>query len=153
VSGSTIAYAQDILPVKNIPILRVPEEDEAELDTLAQSIKEQIPYFVVGDKPELIAVSFTGKKYTSFEKIQTLAMAVIEGAGEVLRSKQPLILVVETDIGKSLGNALQVILGQQTKVVCIDGIQTLSGDYIDIGEPIAGGHVVPVVIKTLIFNS
>ena len=37
--------------------------------------------------------------------------------------------------------------------MCIDGIRTRSGDYIDIGAPIAGGHVVPVVIKTLIFNS
>ena len=38
-------------------------------------------------------------------------------------------------------------------MICIDGIRTLSGDYIDIGEPLANGHVVPVVIKTLIFNS
>ena len=38
-------------------------------------------------------------------------------------------------------------------VICIDGIHAQSGDYIDIGEPVADGHVVPVVTKTLIFNS
>ena len=41
----------------------------------------------------------------------------------------------------------------ETDVICIDGIKTLSGDYVDIGEPVADGHVVPVVIKTLIFNT
>ena len=54
---------------------------------------------------------------------------------------------------KVLGNALNVLLEHKKDVICIDGIKTLSGDYIDIGEPIAGGQVLPVVIKTLIFNS
>ena len=76
-----------------------------------------------------------------------------ECAKEVIRSRHPLIVVVENDIGKALGNALNVMLQHEKDVICIDGIKTLSGDYIDIGEPIAGGQVLPVVIKTLIFNS
>ena len=153
VSGSTIAYAKDILPVKNIPILRVSEEDEEQLAAISESIRRQIPLFITENKLEQIAISFTGKRYTSFKNIQALAAAVIEGAKEVQNNKLPLIVVVETDIGKVLGNAMQLLLGDDLKVVCIDGIRTLSGDYVDIGEPIAGGHVVPVVIKTLIFNS
>ncbi|HWS42996.1 MAG TPA: ethanolamine ammonia-lyase reactivating factor EutA [Pseudoflavonifractor sp.] len=38
-------------------------------------------------------------------------------------------------------------------MVCIDGLQTLSGDYADVGKPVGGGWVLPVVIKTLVFNS
>lgn len=64
-----------------------------------------------------------------------------------------MILVVEQDIGKVLGNALNVLLRHEKEVICIDGIHTASGDYIDIGEPVAGGQVLPIVIKTLIFNS
>lgn len=102
---------------------------------------------------EQIAIAFTGEKRTSFADVQALAAAVIESAKEVIQGPYPLIVVVENDIGKVLGNALNVLLEHKKDVICIDGIKTLSGDYIDIGEPIAGGQVLPVVIKTLIFNS
>lgn len=37
VSGSTIHYEQGTLPLKNVPILKVSEEDEASLETLKAS--------------------------------------------------------------------------------------------------------------------
>lgn len=153
VSGSTISYAREQLPIKNIPILRVSEEDEAQAQTLAASIQHQMPLYRPEGKPEQIAIAFTGRGYARFADVQRLAEAIIEGAKEAIASPFPLIIVVEHDIGKVLGNALKVKLAHKKDVICIDGIRTLSGDYIDIGEPLAGGHVVPVVIKTLIFNS
>lgn len=153
VSGSTISYAEGKLPIKNIPILKVSEEDETTLETFSASIINQMPLYRPEGKPEQIAIAFTGRNRTSFAEVQALAAAIIEGAKEAIDSKFPLILVVETDIGKVLGNALNVLLQHQKDVICIDGIRTLSGDYIDIGEPLVNGHVVPVVIKTLIFNS
>ena len=153
VSGSTIHYEPGTLPLKNIPILKVSEEDEASLETLKASISQQMPLYMPEGKVEQLAIAFTGQKRTSFADIQALAAAVIEGAKEVIKSRYPLVVVVENDIGKVLGNALNVLLKQEKDVICIDGIRTLNGDYIDIGEPIAGGQVLPVVIKTLIFNS
>ena len=35
----------------------------------------------------------------------------------------------------------------------MDGISAGSGDYLDIGAPVAGGAVLPVVVKTLAFQS
>jgi ethanolamine utilization protein EutA len=153
VSGSTISYAEGRLPIKNIPILKVSEEDEAELETLRASIIHQMPLYRPEGKLEQIAIAFTGRGRSSFASIQALAEALIQGTKEVIDSQFPLIVVVENDIGKALGNALKVKLQHKKDVICIDGIRTLSGDYIDIGQPLAGGHVVPVVIKTLIFNS
>ena len=153
VSGSTIHYEPGTLPLKNVPILKVSEEDEASLETLKASISQQMPLYMPEGKVEQLAIAFTGQKRTSFADIQALAAAVIEGAKEVIKSRYPLVVVVENDIGKVLGNALNVLLKQEKDVICIDGIRTLNGDYIDIGEPIAGGQVLPVVIKTLIFNS
>jgi len=153
VSGSTIHYARDQLPIKNIPILKVSEEDEESLETLKASIINQIPLYMPEGKLEQIAIAFTGKNRTSFADIQALAAAVLEAAKEVVESRYPLIVVVEHDIGKVLGNAMNVMLEHKKQVICIDSVKTLSGDYIDIGEPVAGGQVLPIVIKTLIFNS
>lgn len=153
VSGSTIHYAEGKLPIKNIPILKVSEEDEASLETFKSSVTQQMPLYKPEGKVEQIAIAFNGEKRTSFAEIQKLAAAIIESAKEVIESKYPLILVVEADIGKVLGNAVNVLLDFKKDVICIDGIKTLSGDYVDIGEPVADGHVVPVVIKTLIFNT
>ena len=153
VSGSTISYAAGRLPIKNIPILKVSEEDEHDLKLFSASIQNQMPLYRPEGKPEQIAIAFTGRGRTSFSEVQELAEAIILGAKEAIDSQFPLVIVVEADIGKVLGNALKVKLAHQKDVICIDNIRTLSGDYIDIGEPLAGGHVVPVVIKTLIFNS
>ena len=153
VSGSTITYAREKLPIKNIPILKVSQEDEAKLETLSDSIAQQLPLFRPEGKPEQVAIAFTGRGRTGFAEIQRLADAVIQGAKEAINSPYPLIVIVENDIGKALGNALKVKLRNEKDVICIDGISTLSGDYVDLGEPLANGHVLPVVIKTLIFNS
>ena len=153
VSGSTIRYDPKRLPLKNVPVLKVSQEDEVSLETLKASIRDQLPLYQPEGVMEQIAIAFTGANRTSFADVQELAAAIIESTKEVIESKYPLIVVVENDIGKVLGNALNVMLNNQKDIICIDSIHTSSGDYIDIGEPVAGGQVLPVVIKTLIFNS
>ena len=125
VSGSTIRYERDKLPIKNIPILKVSPEDEASLETLKSSIIQQMPLFTPEGKAEQIAIAFTGEKRTSFADVQALAAAVIESAKEVIQGPYPLIVVVENDIGKVLGNALNVLLEHKKEVICIDGILSL----------------------------
>ena len=88
-----------------------------------------------------------------FAPVQQLAKDIVESAQDVIKSKHPLILVIEQDIAKVLGNAINVLLERKKDVICIDGINVQNGDYIDIGEPVGSGRVVPVVTKTLVFNS
>lgn len=153
VSGSTITYDLNKLPIKNIPILKISSEDEGDIKSLVQSLHTQLPMYVSDGTIDQVAISFSGEYYTSFLEIQTLADAIIDGAKKVIAGAHPLILVIEKDIGKALGHALKVKLNHSKDILCIDGIVTINGDYIDIGLPIAAGRVVPVVIKTLIFNS
>ncbi len=153
VSGSTITIDDKHLPVKNIPVLRIPMQDEKLDGSIQKAILMQLPLYQTNGEIEQIAVSLEGKNFKSFIDIQNLATEIISGAQEVIKSVYPLIIVVENDIGKALGHAIKVKLEHSKEIICIDSIIANSGDYIDIGLPVAGGKVVPVVIKTLIFNT
>ena len=63
-----------------------------------------------------------------------------------------IILITEADVGKALGQALRHINQQQHRIICLDHIRCDSGDYIDLGNPIANGTVIPVIVKTMIFQ-
>lgn len=152
ISGSTISYADGKLPIKNIPVVYLSAEEEKRQEGLDRVIRERIRMFMTEEAPGYLAVSLSGKYHTSFAAVQQLADEIISGADAVIKSPYPLILVLEHDIAKVLGNTLKVKLSGKKDVICIDGIRAGSGDYIDIGEPLAEGRVVPVVTKTLIFN-
>ncbi|MCI9479647.1 MAG: ethanolamine ammonia-lyase reactivating factor EutA [Lachnospiraceae bacterium] len=153
VSGSTISYTQGQLPIKNIPVLKLSEEEEQNLVLFQETLRRKLQVYKTEGKLEQVAIVFSGRYHTSFAQIQELARAVAEGADEVIAGPHPLILVIENDIAKVLGNALNVLLERRKSFICIDGIFGNDGDYIDIGEPVAQGSVVPVVTKTLIFNT
>lgn len=92
-------------------------------------------------------------KSPSFLQIQQLAQSLLEGMEELINKNFPLFIIVENDIAKVLGQTIHRQLENRVKVVCIDSIRVENGDYIDIGKPLANGQVLPVVIKTLVFNS
>ncbi|QIB70446.1 ethanolamine ammonia-lyase reactivating factor EutA [Aminipila butyrica] len=153
ISGSTIFYQRDQLPIKNVPVLKLSRIDEETPQSVQAAIKAQLPIYQQEGRKEPVAIALSGRPYDGFEKIQALAGAIIEGAADLIKESFPLIVVLEFDVGKALGNALNIGLNKQKDVICIDGVRSKTGDYIDIGEPVGGGYVLPVVVKTLIFNS
>ena len=153
VSGSTIQYTDGKLPIKNIPVLRMSEEDEQNPALFQTTLQRKLQLFMNEGHMEQVAIVVSGKYHTSFLKVQELAEMIIHGAEAVISGTYPLIIVLENDIAKVLGNAINVLLERKKDFICIDGIYANDGDYIDIGEPVAMGRVVPVVTKTLIFNS
>lgn len=153
VSGSTISCESKLLPLKNLPVLRIEEEDTGSAESLQKSLETQLELFCPNGEQETTAVSLKGDGFGSFQKIQELADVLAQSSEEKLAGDHPLVVVVERDIAKALGQALKVRLGQKRDIICLDGIAAGSGDYLDIGKPLAMGRVVPVVIKTLIFNT
>ena len=72
---------------------------------------------------------------------------------EYLTRTKTLILIVEKDCGKILGQSINALYPNPLELICIDQLSVGSSDYIDIGKPLMGGRVVPVVIKTLVFET
>lgn len=153
VSGSTISYTQNVLPLRNIPVLHLAVEN-AKLDTdrLAARIKNQLEIFRIHGVLSNVAIYITGLNSPSFAQLQSCARGIRLGAEELIKKGVPLIVVTNEDVAKALGHSLFSYLPRKYPYVCIDRIRAASGDYIDIGEPVAHTAVLPVSVKTLLFN-
>ncbi len=75
----------------------------------------------------------------SFKDITALARGLHAGCSRVTDAKLPMIIVLEQDIGKVLGQSLKVLNGGYD-IICVDQIIVNEGDYIDIGKSVAGGN-------------
>lgn len=146
ISGSTVIFDEEVLPIKNIPIIKVAESyfDANNIKKVRERVSKEIS--VYNGKPA--ALAFAGPKNPSYVQIKTMAEEIIKYFEN--SKKQPIIVVVQNDFAKALGQTIKNKLGNSKKVICIDGISTNNGDYIDIGKPVAG--VIPVVVKTLVFK-
>lgn len=146
ISGSTVTFDEKILPIKNVPIVRIPSryfKDDC-IKKMGAFIQSEIS--VYDEIP--VAISFDGPKIPSYSQIKIIADQIIKAFESLM--DQPIIVVIQNDFAKALGQTIKNKLGERKRIVCIDGISTSNGDYIDIGKPVAG--IIPVVVKTLIFK-
>lgn len=139
ISGSTVVFNDAIVPLKNVPIIRLHEITNMQ-ETIAKRVQlyEDIP----------LAISFAGPKSPSYQQVKTMAAAIVGG---MQANHHPLIVIVDHDFAKALGQSIENLLQGEKALICIDKISVDNGDYIDLGKSVS--NVVPVVVKTLIFKS
>jgi ethanolamine utilization protein EutA len=153
ISGSTIWVSPAVLPLKNIPVLKLSPEDEAlPLSDWGEAIRKKVQWFRLEGEKQNLALAFSGPENLGFSGVVTLAKGIIRGLEEVVCRDCPLVVVIEKDLAKVMGQSLRSLLGFKKDVICIDSIKVENGDYIDIGRELADGNVVPVIVKTLVFN-
>ncbi len=151
ISGSTITYANAEFPIKNLPVLKLTREEE-QAGSLAAALGRKMSWFWTEGQPVQLAVALEGEVNPSFSRIQEYARELLSGLAPNLRAGLPTLVVVVNDMAKALGQTILSMAGTESVIVCLDGIRLSEGDYIDIGRPAAGGSVLPVVVKTLVFQ-
>ena len=148
-SGSTIWAEREILPLKNVPVIRPALPSSLEPAAVARSISEAVIRWDVNLATDPFAVALELDRALDYESLTQLANGLKEFAN-TMPSERPLIVIIERDYAQALGQTVKGLAPSRALLV-IDQVGLSEGDYIDIGAPLMDGRVVPLSVKTLIF--
>jgi ethanolamine utilization protein EutA len=160
VSGKTIHVSDEsVLPLRNVPV--IPLElilgETIDAGTVARAITATLaraPY----DEDHALALAIRWSGDPMYARLRALAQGIAlamaptrTAALSEREARSPVVLMVDGDVGRTLGHIVEHDLALGRPVISIDGIQLNEFDFVDIGEVIRPTDVVPVVIKSLLF--
>ena len=143
VSGSTIQFRNMDLPLTSLPVASVPFSSASDIAGLAAAIEAQ--YRIFGGE---CALYLRGIPSPDWSTVTAAAREIARAMAEYA----PKVLILREDMAKALGQALARLWPPETAFLCLDGIELMYGDTVDIGAPLSGGRVVPVIVKTFAFS-
>ena len=153
ISGSTITYSDDIFPLKNIPVIKLDEElQEACFAGETEPVIRRIQWVLGQNDEEHFILAMPGKRDPGYMEMKRAAAAIRQIMDRVQPPGEPILLVIESDIAKAMGQMIRQQPDLKRQVVAIDSIHVEDGEYVDMGKPMMNGMVIPVVVKTLIFG-
>lgn len=156
ISGSTVFLEPKLLPLKNIPVVKV-EITDRHLTDAALLQAEITQLMQAGEKlfdptaSPPFAIAMTGISYCSYSSLQLIAEKLAGAFRQHFPASALMVVICENDMAKALGQSLSIRCKDRPKVICIDQVKVEHGDYIDLGEAISNA-MIPVVIKTLAFH-
>jgi ethanolamine utilization protein EutA len=155
ISGNTILISDpEKLPLQNLPVLacNLTLADQIAPDTVAADVRALLASadFAEGESP--LALAFPWRGDPSHGRLHAVAAGICQALPRTLAEGMPLVLLVDGDVGKSLGRVILNEIAPQADVIAIDGVQLKEFDYVDIGSVIELTNVVPVIIKSLLFK-
>ena len=153
ISGSTITYSDDIFPLKNIPVIKLDEElQEACFAGETEPVIRRIQWVLGQNDEEHFILAMPGKRNPGYTEMKRAAASIRQIMDRVQPPGKPILLVIESDIAKAMGQMIRQQPDLKRQVVAIDSIHVEDGEYVDMGKPMMNGMVIPVVVKTLIFG-
>ena len=129
-SGSTVYYQNIQFPLKNTPVVRVEN-----LRKLPQVLRTH-------EQPVILSLAgLSSPSYAQIAELAQILASLVRGT---------VLVCLEQDMAKALGQALAVRLPRDTAILCLDRVRVGEGSYLDVGAPV--GNAMPVVVKTLVLE-
>lgn len=150
-SGSTIWAEDEILPIRNVPVLhpqwpQIPPSRQQ----VSAAAHDAVVRWDVEPTGTQFAIALELSWNLDFSGLTTLAGGLADFTMAHLAAGQPLVIIIEHDYARALGQTLKNLAPDRPLLV-IDQVGLREGDYIDIGRPVLDGRAVPLSVKTLIF--
>ena len=153
ISGSTITYSDAIFPLKNSPVIKLDEDlQEACFAGETEPVIRRIQWVLGQNDEEHFILAMPGKRNPGYMEMKRAAASIRQIMDRVQPPGEPILLVIESDIAKAMGQMIRQQPDLKRQVVAIDSIHVEDGEYVDMGKPMMNGMVIPVVVKTLIFG-
>ncbi len=155
VSGSTTFLSTGLdLPVRDLPVAR-PALPASGLTraVVTRGIRDALRMLDIEEGERDVMLAFGDVVRPSYEGLTEFAWGVVDALPRTVASGRPILMCFETDVGNSVGNVMRRETGVQCEVLSIDELRLEEGDFVDVGRPVVGGAVIPVVVKTLVFDA
>ena len=154
VSGKTVFLpSPELLPVHNVPVVQAGLSLPERIDVAATAEKLRAAMSKMDlDPGARLAIAFTWEGDPEFSRLEAMGKAILAALGPGAASDNLLLLMIDGDIGKTIGRLLAYELDLRRPLISIDGVQLKELDFVDIGELMTPPGVVPVVIKSLLFS-
>ena len=138
-SGSTVFCEGVSLPMKNLPVAAFSQQEQTDPD-LPKLIRERVRQ----KDAQKVILAFPGFSAPDYREVSDLADKIVSAAGKEV------LVCLEADMAKALGQAIRLRLPTGSGCLCIDRVQLGEESFLDIGNPI--GPALPVVVKTLVLE-
>jgi ethanolamine utilization protein EutA len=155
VSGSTTFLSSGLsYPLRNLPVVEpiINSRKPSSMD-VKKEIERALSRFDLIEGVDPLILAFNSSVRPSYENLREFSLGVVQALPNTVKTNTPIFMCFDADIGNSVGNVMKRETGINNKLLSIDEIRLKEGDFIDIGEPIIEDVVVPVIIKTLVFES
>ena len=152
VSGKTIYLSNpEILPLRNVPVVHLPVPELITAEAVAAAVRRGLTRTDLSPDAQ-VALALEWLRDPEYRDLLTFCRGIVQALAPDGAPHKPLVVLVDGDVGKTIGHLLHEELGWPGPLISIDGVHLNELDFVDVGELMTPPGVVPLVIKSLVFS-
>lgn len=149
VSGNTgYISSTTALPAFGLKVVRATADT---VDSIDSGLRKALAKFDLDRFTSGLALAISVKGQPDYQSVRKMAEGIASVVAASDGARDPLFLVLDMDVAKSLGGILKEELKLDREIVAVDGIDVGDLDYVDIGRPMGVSESLPVTVKSLLF--